>query len=52
MKKKGYLWVTLGFFILSIAGHWIFALFAYADEQKDLGLPVKAGSSGNLTKNT
>lgn len=42
MKKRGYLWVTLGFFIISIAGHWIFAWFAYANEQKEFGHPVKA----------
>lgn len=31
--KYGYLWVTLIFFALSFAGHWIFAWFAYVDEQ-------------------
>jgi hypothetical protein len=33
-KRYGYLWVTLGFFILSLAGHWVFAWFAYVDEQE------------------
>jgi hypothetical protein len=31
--RYGYLWVTLGFFILSLAGHWIFGWFAYVQEQ-------------------
>lgn len=39
--KRGYLWVTLGFFLISIAGHWIFAWFAYTNEQKDHGFPIK-----------
>jgi hypothetical protein len=38
MKKTiwtgyGYAWVTLGFFLLSIIGHWLFGWFAYVDEQ-------------------
>lgn len=28
----GYAWVTLGFFVISIIGHWIFAWFAYVDD--------------------
>jgi hypothetical protein len=47
MKKSiwhryGYGWVTLGFFILSLVGHWVFAWFAYVDEQNALGAPVEA----------
>jgi hypothetical protein len=34
MKKYGYLWVTLGLFLLSLGGHWIAAWFAYVDEQQ------------------
>lgn len=33
-RKYGYLWVTLGFFLISILGHWVFAWFAYVDEQE------------------
>jgi hypothetical protein len=32
-RKYGYLWVTLAFFILSVAGHWVFGWYAYIDEQ-------------------
>lgn len=32
-KRYGYAWVTLGFFLISLVGHWVFAWFAYVDEQ-------------------
>lgn len=38
--KYGFLWVTLGLFIFSLAGHWLFAWFAFVDEQKTQGLPI------------
>ena len=31
--KFGFLWVTLGLFIFSLLGHFIFAWYAYVDEQ-------------------
>jgi hypothetical protein len=34
LKKRGYLWVTLGFFVISISAHWVFAWFAYVQEQE------------------
>jgi hypothetical protein len=43
VKKYGYLWVTLGFFLISLAGHWIFAWFAYVDEQRERGAPIEVG---------
>lgn len=33
LKKRGYVWVTLGFFLVSISAHWVFAWFAYVQEQ-------------------
>jgi lysylphosphatidylglycerol synthetase-like protein (DUF2156 family) len=33
-KKYSFVWVTLGFFIVSLVGHWILAWFAYVDEQQ------------------
>jgi hypothetical protein len=39
--RYGYLWVTLAFFLFSLAGHWLFAWFAYADEQAQHGQPVE-----------
>jgi hypothetical protein len=35
--------VTLGFLLISIAGHWIFGWFAYLDEQQALGAAVSSG---------
>jgi len=32
-RKRGYLWVTLAFFVASLVIYWIFAWFAYAQEQ-------------------
>ncbi|MBW8893214.1 MAG: hypothetical protein JF617_14200 [Burkholderiales bacterium] len=32
-KLYGYGWVTLGFFLVSLVGHWVFGWFAYVDEQ-------------------
>lgn len=40
-KLYGYGWVTLGFFILSLLGHWIFGWFSYVDEQTQFGHPVE-----------
>jgi Domain of unknown function (DUF6766) len=40
MNKYGYVWVTLAFFLLSLAGHWIFGWLAYADEQLAHGQSV------------
>jgi hypothetical protein len=39
-KRYGYGWVTLGFFLVSLAGHWIFAWFAFAEEQRAHGQPL------------
>jgi hypothetical protein len=41
MMKHGFTWVTLGFFVVSLAGHWAFAYVAYADEQQAHGQPVE-----------
>jgi hypothetical protein len=32
-NRYGYGWVTLGFFILTLLGHWLFGWFAYVNEQ-------------------
>jgi hypothetical protein len=36
-SKYGFLWVTLGLFIASLLGHWIFAWYAFVDEQMEHG---------------
>lgn len=40
--KYNYLWVTLAFFLFSLLGHWLFAWFAYMDEQQAHREPVEA----------
>lgn len=39
-KRYGYGWVTLGFFLVSLVGHWLFGWFAYVDEQQQHGAPI------------
>jgi hypothetical protein len=40
-KRYGYAWVTAAFFLLSLAGHWIFGWFAYVEEQREHNQPVE-----------
>ncbi len=32
--RYSFAWVTLGFFLITLIGHWVFGWFAYAGEQK------------------
>lgn len=41
IKKYGYAWITLGLFLFSLAGHWIFGWYAYLNEQHGQHLPVE-----------
>lgn len=47
-KRYGFLWVTLGFFIISFTGHWLFGWFAFANEQLSHHQPVEV--SGYLVE--
>jgi hypothetical protein len=40
-SKRGYLWVTLTFFVVSLAIHWTFAWFAYAEQQTEHNQPLE-----------
>jgi hypothetical protein len=42
-KKYGFAWVTLGFLVVSLVGHWVFGWFAYVDDQQALQAPVTGG---------
>ena len=42
-KRYAYGWVTLGFFLISLVGHWLFGWFAYASEQAAHNAPVLVG---------
>lgn len=41
MKKYGFAWVTIGFLIISLIGHWVFGWFAYVSEQSLHQAPVE-----------
>jgi hypothetical protein len=41
LRNYSYGWITLGFFLISLVGHWLFGWFAYADEQVAHGQPVE-----------
>jgi hypothetical protein len=43
-KAYGYAWVTLGFFLISLVGHWLFGWFAYVDEQQAHAQPIRASA--------
>lgn len=43
IKRFGFAWVTLGFLLVSLLGHWVFGWFAYVDEQHLHGAPVATG---------
>ena len=43
-KGYAYAWITLGLFVFTLAGHWIFGWFAYLEEQRALAQPVEIGS--------
>lgn len=39
-KKYSFAWVTLGFLLISLVGHWLFGWFAYVDEQEQAGAAI------------
>ena len=41
LKAYGYAWVTLGFFLISFIGHWLFGWFAYVSEQQAHAQPIQ-----------
>lgn len=45
-KRYGYGWVTLAFFVLTLAGHWLFGWFAYLSEQAQHGAQASVGDYG------
>jgi hypothetical protein len=48
-NKRGFLWVTLGFFVISLAVHWVFAWFTYVQEQQEHNQPIQIGDYFNMT---
>jgi hypothetical protein len=48
-RKRGYLWVTLSFFVVSLAIHWTFAWFAYSEEQIEHDQAIELSGYFNQT---
>jgi hypothetical protein len=48
-SKRGFLWVTLGFFLVSLAAHWVFAWSTYVQEQQAHNQPIQTGDYLNMT---
>ena len=48
-SKHGFLWVTLGFFLVSLMIHWTRAWLAYVEEQGKQRQPMQAGEYFNQT---
>ena len=44
LKPYSYAWVTLGFFLISLVGHWLFGWFAFVNEQLAHGESVSASA--------
>ena len=42
--RYSYTWVTLAFFIFSLALHWLFGWYAYVDEQNAHAQPIELSS--------
>lgn len=52
-KRYGFAWVTGGFFLISLAGHWLFGWFAYVNEQHAHQQPVQFSEYAvQLTRDT
>jgi hypothetical protein len=41
VRAYGYAWVTAGFFLISILGHWLFGWFAFVSEQQAHAQPIE-----------
>jgi hypothetical protein len=40
-RAYSYAWITLGLFLFSIIGHWVFGWYAFVDEQKEHGQAIQ-----------
>jgi len=43
-SRYSYVWITALFFLVSLAGHWLFAWYAFVDEQQAHGEPIEMSS--------
>jgi hypothetical protein len=52
-RRYGFAWVTGGFFLVSLIGHWVFGWFAYVNEQRAHGQPLEISEFAvQLTRDT
>lgn len=52
-KRYSYAWLTLGLFVFSLGGHWLFGWFAYVSEQQAHSQPVEvAGYTIEMLRDT
>jgi hypothetical protein len=52
-RRYGFAWVTGGFFLFSLVGHWLFGWFAYVDQQRALRQPPEvAGYVVEMSRDT
>ena len=53
MKRYGYAWLTLGFFLISFGLHWTFGWFAFVDESREHGQSAElAGYLVEMSRDT
>lgn len=45
-RRYSYAWITAGFFVVTIIGHWVFGWFAYVQDQQAHGQPVQISEFG------
>jgi hypothetical protein len=43
LSRYGFAWITGGFFLITLLGHWLFGWFAYVNEQQAHAQPVRVG---------
>ena len=43
-KAYGYVWVTVGFFLVSLVGHWVLGWYAFVDDQVAHHQPIEVSS--------
>ena len=44
MRKYAYAWITVAFFLVSIAGHWLFGWYAFVDAAAEHGRQPEIGA--------
>ena len=42
--RYSFAWITIGFFLFSLVGHWLFGWFAFVDEQREHGQAAEVGA--------